>query len=413
LDHRLRPLFNRAFCDALFARFVRRMEDRVGPFPFRVAETPLLMTHALRDLLARYSTEIVGRLSEPRLLERLKQAVPSRYDVPGMDELPNCVQVDFAVTREADGTFGGRVVELQAFPSLYALMSVMADAWTEELNLISGMEGKWSCFIGMDKEPALELMRRAILGGEAPEDVVLVDLAPEQQKTSPDFAATRLLFGVDSVCVTRLVKDGRRLLRELPGGGRREVRRIYNRMVFDELDVKGAKVPFRWTDDLDVTWCSHPNWYWVWSKYALPFLEHEAVPTAVFLSELESIPPDLSLYVLKPLFSFAGSGVVVDVTREAIERVPSYQRGQWVLQRKIDYAAALPMPDGSGVKAEVRVMLIRPPGEQRLVPLICLVRLSRGKMLGVDFNKNLTWVGGSVGLWHDTDSGLPLSGDAP
>lgn len=401
MDPARRPLFNAAFNQALFDDYLSRLQARVGPVPFQVAETPLLMTHDLRDLLARQSKEIVAQLSQPALFAKLRGAVPARYDVPGMDALPNCVQVDFALTRGASGQMEGRVVELQAFPSLYALMPMMSDAWAVTLNRIPGLEGDWSWAIGRSREAALAIVRETIVAGCDPLEVALVDLTPHAQKTSPDFEATRQLFGVESVCVSELVKKGRSLFRRRAGSGATlvPVKRIYNRMVFDELEVKKAVVPFNWNEELDVTWCSHPNWYWVWSKYALPSLDHPAVPRARFVSELEQLPEDLTRYVLKPLFSFAGAGVVVDVAREHLDQIPLEQRGQWVLQEKIDYAEAIRMPDGNGVKAEVRVMLARPPGAAELVPLICLVRLSRGKMLGVDFNRGLTWVGGSVGMW--------------
>jgi hypothetical protein len=398
MDPQRRPLFNAAYSDALFHRYLGRLERDFQHIPFQVAETPLLMTHGLRDELARYAMEIVGQLSEPARLSKLKQAIPPRYNVPGMDALPNCVQVDFALTQGANGQLTGRVVELQAFPSLYALMTYFTDSWAIELNQIKGLEGDWTCFINQTREQAMELMRQAIVADCDPREVVLVDIEPEKQKTAPDFEATRLLFGVEPCCVTKLKVDGKKLYRER-NGERVPVKRIYNRMVFDELEVKQAAVPFHWNDELDITWCSHPNWYWTWSKFALPHLDHPAVPRARFLSELKEIPSDLQNYVLKPLFSFAGSGVVIDVTREAVEKVPAEQRHGWVLQDKITYADAIRMPDGNGVKAEVRVMLIRPPKAEKLVPLIPLVRLSRGKMLGVDFNKGLTWVGGSVGMF--------------
>lgn len=398
MDPRRRPLFNAAYSPQFFNQFMNRLENRLGNFPFRVAETPLILTHQLRDLLAKNASEIVGQLSEPKLLATLKKAIPAHYDMPGMDPLPNCVQVDFALTRAPDGSLEGKVIELQAFPSLYALMSEMADAWGEQLNTVDPLRDEWSCFIGMNRAQAMDLMGRMLLGGEKPEDVVLVDYEPEKQKTSPDFVATKKLFGIDSVCITKIVKQGRQLFREKDGKLVR-IKRIYNRMVFDELEVKGVKAPFAWTDDLDVTWASHPNWYWVWSKYALPHLNHPAVPRARYLSELKEVPADLSKYVLKPLFSFAGTGVVIDVTREDIDKVPAEQRDKWVLQEKIEYAPAVIDPDGKGVKAEVRVMLLRPPEDTKLTPLICLVRLSRGKMIGVDHNKDATWVGGSVGIW--------------
>jgi hypothetical protein len=279
------------------------------------------------------------------------------------------------------------------------MMVAFARVWTDVLQSVPEMEGPWSCCVLPDAR-AIRLLGDTILGGENPESVVLVDFEPGQQKTRPDFVATRQLFGVDSVCPTELVKEGRRLFRQMAGGRKVQVRRIYNRMVFDELEKKSYQLPFAWSDDLDLTWCSHPNWYWVWSKLSLPYLEHPAVPRARFLSDVDTLPEDLSRYVLKPLFSFAGSGVVIDVRPLDVEHIPRQQRGGWLLQEKVSYAPAIRTPDGLEVKAEVRVMLVRPPAAETLVPIIHLVRLSRGKMLGVDQNRGLDWVGASVGLWR-------------
>jgi hypothetical protein len=210
--------------------------------------------------------------------------------------------------------------------------------------------------------------------------------------------ATKQLIGVDAVCPSSLVKDGRRLFRRV-SGELVQVKRIYNRIVFDELQAKKTPLPFSYTDDLDVTWCSHPNWYWTWSKYSLPYVDHPAVPRARYVSELDKVPEDLDRFVLKPLFSFAGAGVKVDVTEADLASIQSADRSGWLLQEKIAYEPALAMPDGSGVKAEVRMMFLRAPDEAEPNLVLNLVRLSRGKMLGVDQNKDLTWVGGSVGIW--------------
>jgi hypothetical protein len=191
LDPKRRLLFNAAYTPELFARVMKRLESGLGPFPFRVAETPLILTHELRDQLARDGVEILKALSEPRRLAELSKAIPPRYDVPRMDELPNCVQVDFALTRAPGGGLQGKVVELQAFPSLYALMVFMADAWAEQLNGIAGLREEWTCLIDMDRDRGLDLMRRTIVGSEDPAQVALVDLEPDRQKTSPDFVATQ------------------------------------------------------------------------------------------------------------------------------------------------------------------------------------------------------------------------------
>lgn len=400
MDSQYRELFNAAYSDELYQAFYKRFEQRAGaPIQFRVAETPLFLTHALRNKLARYAEEIVEQLSEPQRLAAMKTAIPARYDTPGMDPLPNCVQVDFALTRNADGEMDGKVVELQAFPSLYGMMIMQTECWAETLQGVPGLDVDWSWALRHDHATTKRLLRDTIVADADPLETVLVDLQPDQQKTRPDFVATKELFDVDFVCVTDLKKKGRDLFRE-KDGRLVPVRRIYNRMVFDELEAKSTVVPFDWNESLNVTWCSHPNWYWVWSKFSLPYVHHSAMPKTWFLNDIPEIPADLSRYVMKPLFSFAGSGVVIDVTHEHIDAVPREQRSQWVLQEKIDYTPAITMPDGNGVKAEVRIMLVRPPTAEKLEPIICLVRLSRGKMIGVDHNRGLSWVGGSVGMWR-------------
>jgi hypothetical protein len=398
MDPGPRAAFNRAWTPELYARYCQRLEQALGPIPFRLAETPFFIAPALRNALTRSAVEIVHQLARPELLRELMKIIPAKYDTPGMDPLPSCVQVDFAITPAPGGGLEGKVVELQAFPSGHAMMTFFADAWDAELTGQPELAGDWTCCL-LPRADALALMRDTILGGERPEHVALVDFEPHQQKTVPDFVATEKLFGVESACATELVKKGRKLYRR-KGDELIPVRRIYNRMVFDELEKKGYQLPFEWNEELDVTWCSHPNWYWPWSKYSLPFLDHPAVPRATFLSDLKEVPADLSRYVLKPLFSFAGAGVVIDVTPQDLATVPVAQRHDWVLQEKIVYAPAIHAPDGTEVKAEVRVMLLRPPGAPELRPLVHLVRLSRGKMLGVDQNRGLTWVGASVGLWR-------------
>ena len=394
--------FNAAYGPDFYRKYLERFERRVGcKIPFRVAETPLFFTRALCDRLERSANEIVQQISNPALIAKLKVAIPPALDVPGMDALPNCVQVDFAITRGADGELEGKVVELQAFPSLYALMVLQAEVMSEMLAEMPGLDRNWSIyFSGLDRASFTEHFRRAVLADEAPENVVLLDLDPPSQKTYPDFLATKELTGIDSICPTTLIRDGRKLLRKVDGR-LVQVRRIYNRVVFDELEVKKVELPFKYTDDLDVSWCSHPNWYWTWSKYTLPSIDHPAVPRARTVASLERIPDDLENYVLKPLFSFAGSGVKVDPTRADIDAIPEEQREGWLLQEKITYEPGLIMPTGEGVKGEVRMMFLRAPGDAAPKLVLNLVRLSRGKMLGVDQNRGVaqTWSGGTVALF--------------
>ena len=393
-----RRLYNQAFSPEFYEQYRNRLQAEVGPIPYRLAESPLFIPPSTRDRIFRYTKEIIEQLAEPHRLDKARAAIPPEYNVPGQDDAPDVMTVDFAVVRGEDGELDGRVVELQAFPSLFAFTMIQARIIDEMVKIPEAANG-FHCFApGYNFDNALALFRRTLLGSHSPEEVVLLEIEPNQQKTLPDFVATQSLTGVDPVCVTEVIKEGRQLFR-MKGGRKLPIRRIYNRVVFDELQRKNPPMAFKFTDDLDVTWCPHPNWYWMWSKHSLPMLEHPAVPKATPVSQLKEIPADLENYVLKPLFSYAGAGVKVDPTREDVAQIPADQRDGWILQKKIVYAREMFTPEGHGVAAEIRVLCLRDQGQKLPMPLMNLVRLSRGKMLGVDFNKGLDWVGSSVAIW--------------
>jgi hypothetical protein len=393
-----RRAYNQLFSAQFYEQYRNRLQSAVGPVPYRLAESPLFIPPATRDRIFRHTREIIAQLAEPERLARARTAVPKEFDVPGQDSAPDVMTVDFAVVRGADGELDGQVVELQAFPSLFAFTMIQTRIFDEMVKLPEVSQG-FHCFApGYDYDSALALLRRALLAGHTPEEVVLLEIEPKSQKTLPDFVATQTLTGIEPVCVTEVLREGRQLYR-MKEGRKLPIRRIFNRVVFDELQRKNPPMAFKFTDDLDVTWCPHPNWYWMWSKFSLPMLNHPAVPKATPLSQLKQVPADLENYVLKPLFSYAGAGVKVDPTAEDIAQVPADQRDGWILQRKITYAREMFTPEGAGVAAEIRVLCLKDQGQSLPQPFMNLVRLSRGKMLGVDFNKGLDWVGSSVALW--------------
>ncbi len=395
MDPHLRRLFNEQFTQQRYEWYARELSRRLGcEVEFRLAESPVFLPDDFKARIVRAANEIVEQLSDPKRLEKMKRAIPGQWNVPAMDALPNFTQVDFAVVDEG-GTLVPKLIELQGFPSLTALQVVQRDVWNDALRTMRGLDGPWSCwFSGYDRDGFLDLARRTIAGDHDPREVILMDIDPPAQKTYSDFAATRLLFGVDAVDPRSLVKRGRNLFR----ADGTPVKRIYNRVVFDELIRKKIQPPFDYRDDLDVEWTPHPNWYWTWSKYSLPFLDHPTVPKAMFVSELPRAPEELSRFVLKPLFSFAGGGVNVDPSAQDLAEIPEDERDRWCIQEKIEYAPALRAVDGGGVKVEIRMMFLRPDHEPRPILAQNLVRLSRGKMMGVDFNKAFTWVGSSVAL---------------
>lgn len=404
MDPRLRALFNEHYSDALPARMQALLDERLARprFGFRLAETPLFLTPALRDRCAATAREILEQISKPEIIAACQAAIPERYRTPRPDPLPHFLAVDLALVRGASGAIEPRLIELQGFSSLYGMTYVQSRVWSDLLAEMPGMPGSFTAlFHGLDEERYLNLLRATIVADAAPEEVILLDLDPQTQKTVPDFHATARFLGVRSVCVSELKREGRRLFAPMPDGGMVPVRRILHRVVFDELERRNVPMCFDYRDDLDVVWAAHPIWYWVWSKYTLPFLRHPAAPRTWRLSEMERLPDDLRNYILKPIFSFAGRGVVVDLDRAAIEAIAPEERAHYLLQEKVEYAPALIAPDGSGVKAEIRMMFLRPEGAYDMTLAINLARLSRGKMHGVDHNKGLSWVGSSVALWPE------------
>jgi hypothetical protein len=395
MDPALRQAFNAAFRDDTYQALLRHLDAEVGHHvPFRISETPIFLTAELARELVEAAHDVLAQVTAPLYLAAAERAVPAELSVPGEGDHPICLQIDFALASGTDGAVVPQLIELQAFPSLYGFQWLLDRLYREHYALPPELT---PFFGGLDADGYVERLREAIVDGCDPEQVVLLEIAPEEQKTRPDFAATERLLGVRAVCVTDVVERGGRLFyrrdgREVP------IARLYNRVIFDELLRKGLPLEPVFRRPLEVSWVGHPNWYFKISKFSLPFLTGRWCPLAHFVSELERVPEDLGSYVLKPLYSFAGVGVEMDVT---VERLRGLERpAEWILQRKVEYAPAIATPDGPA-KAEVRMMFLwtdRP----RLVNN--LVRMSKGAMMGVDFNKEKTWVGASV-AYHRADGG--------
>ena len=390
----LRSAFNASWTESAYETYKERLAESAGSeIGFRVCESPVFLPPALRDAMVQGALEIWTDLLRPEALERSKAAVPPEFDVPASDDHPLFAQADFAIA-QVEGGLAPRLIELQGFPSLYAFQLLQGRLC---LDMVPG-HGEPLEFLlsGLDDVGYRRLLGDAILGSHAAENVVLLDLDPPGQGTYPDFAATEKLFGIRAVCPTDVTKSGRELWYERDGE-RTRILRVYNRLIVDEIVEKKVELPFRFTEELDVEWAGHPNWFFRWSKHALPGLRHPLVPEARLLSDFDHVPDDLSQWVLKPLFSFSGSGVKVDVTPQDLAAVPEKDRASTLLMRKVDYAPVIEAPDGGRSRVEVRVMFVWRDGKP--VPVTMLARLSQGKMMGVKFNRDRTWVGSTSCLW--------------
>jgi len=391
----LRHQFNDSFTPEKYRSFLRRVDEACGtPVQFRLSETPCFFPKPLLDQMVSDGQELIRQLVDnPAYLAKSDEAVPAEFRVPNEAAHPMFVQVDFGLVRDARGELQPKLVELQAFPSLYAYQPSLADAYIDVYGLDRQLKYLLS---GLDSSSYHELLRRAIVGSHDPENVILMEIDPAHQKTLPDFLLTEKILGVKTVDIVDIKKDGSRLYYER-GGKRIPIRRIYNRAIVDELERKHVKLAFDWRDDLDVEWAGHPNWYFRISKFSIPYLKHASVPKTWFLDRLEGIPADLENFALKPLYSFAGLGVIISPTKQDIAAIPAERRPYYILQQRMNFAPVIATPFG-GTKAEVRVMYV---WLDELMPVMTIIRTGRGLMMGVDHNKNMEWVGASAGLYLD------------
>jgi hypothetical protein len=394
----LRKKFNEKFTAEKYQAFLQRVDDTCGTHvQFRLCETPCFFPKQLIDRMAENGKDLIRQLVEnPEYRARSEASIPAEFRVPNEAAHPMFVQVDFGLVRDMQSALQPKLVELQAFPSLYAYQPVLAQAHIGVYGLerFSGNGGLNYLLSGLDPVSYRSLLRRAIVADHDPENVILMEIHPEQQKTLPDFLLTETMLGIRTVDITGIRREGHRLYYERDGK-RVPIRRIYNRAIVDELERKGVTLAFDWRDDLDVEWAGHPNWYFRISKFSIPYLKHKSVPKTWFLDRLETIPDDLENYALKPLYSFAGLGVVIAPTREDIAAIPDEKRPDYILQERLHFEPVIETPCG-GTKAEVRVMYV---WLDELTPVLTIVRMGRGLMMGVDHNKNMEWVGASAGLY--------------
>jgi hypothetical protein len=388
----LRRAFNERFTAEGYRRFLDDVARRAGvPIEFRISETPCFLPASLMSELAGTGRELIEQLTgNPDYLRASDATIPPAFNAPGEGDHPLFVQVDFGLVRDAGGRLRPKLVEMQAFASLYALQPAMAEAYRDawelprELDLFLG---------GLTRESYDALLGRALLNGHDPENVVLMEIDPEHQKTRPDFALTETQYGIRAVDIGEIVRDGRSIFYRRDGA-LVPIARIYNRTILDELIRKGLTPPFDYRDELDVEWAGHPNWYFRISKFSLPWLRHECVPRSWFLSELERLPDHRDDYVLKPLYSFAGAGITFGPTDAEIDAIPSGDRDKYLLQERVRFEPVIETPEGK-TQVEIRMMYL---WIDRLTPVLPLLRMGRGKMMGVDQNRNLSWVGASAGL---------------
>jgi len=386
----LRKKYNSEFTLKKYEAFLKDINTSLKyPVDFRISETPLFLSDDLKKKLLNACDDLCKQVTSSEFKLKMKNAVPSHLNILGETDHPEFFVFDFAICKNGStGEFYPKLIELQGFPTLYGYQYFFEKKLKNHFDI---PEDFTLYFNGITPDKYIEILRDVIIADYDPTNVILLEIEPEKQKTRVDFAATEKLLGIREVCISDVIKHGK-VLYYKKNGIEIPIERIYNRVIFDELSRTERKFNFDLKEELNVTWAPHPNWFYKMSKYSLPVLKGESVPNCFYLRDLTSYPDNLENYVLKPLFSFAGLGVKIDVTKQMLDEIKDPEN--YILQEKVEYTPLIETPD-EFAKAEIRMMFIY---DKEPILVNNLVRQSKGKMLGVDFNKNKTWVGGTAAL---------------
>lgn len=393
----MRKWFNERFTSEKYQAYLDEMNAKhPGKLDFRVAETPIFVDKAFTEKILSACEAITDVITQYNFKTLTNHAIPADIKVSSENNHTHFIAFDFGICENEQGELEPQLIEMQGFPTLFAYQVYHTEVTRKHFNIPDNYD---SYLNGFTKETYLDLLKEVIVGDCNTENVILLEILPHQQKTRIDFYCTEDYLHIPIVCLTELIKEGNKLYYQKEGK-KIQVKRIYNRVIFDDLQQQTpaiqemGKILF---EELDVEWIPHPNWFYRISKYTLPFIKHPFVPETSFLSDLIKMPDDLENYVLKPLFSFAGQGVVIDVTKKDIDAVTD--PNNWILQRKVKYADVIITPD-IPAKAEIRIFYFWKEGALRPVATHNLARLSKGKMIGVRYNKDKDWVGGSLAYFE-------------
>ncbi len=388
-----RQQFNAEYSTEKYNALKAELAKRAGTEAlFRVSESPIFLTKVFKEKLEDACNSIISQIKK-MTPEELDQAVPEQCRVPNDHHQPHFLAIDFGICKNPEtGEIEPQLIELQAFPTLYAFQEEYEEVVSDLFPFLKDLR------TSLPKKEYIAYLKEVIVGDENPENVVLMEIHPEKQKTSIDFALTEKYLGITTVCLTKVKKQGKKLFYE-KDGKLIPIHRIYNRVIFDELDhIPNLKTEFDFREEVDVTWVTHPNWFFKVSKYILPHLEHQYIPKSFFLSEFPSTER-LEDFVLKPLFSFAGAGVNLDPTPADLDAISDKEN--FIMQRKVFYEPLFEDTHGDFSKSEIRMLYLWKEDEENPLLMDNLARMTKVAMANVDFNKkDAIWIGSSLAFFE-------------
>lgn len=392
-----RAQFNSNFTEEKYQNFLQSFENEFGEkIGFRVSETPVFIEKTLREKIFDACDGILNQLQAIDFEKVAQKYLPENLKTPKRSKKPHFIAIDFGMCESENGEIEPQLIELQAFPSLFAYQVELGKQYLSHYDI---NENNYFYFLNNFKENEyVETMKRVLLGNENAENVILLEIFPEKQKTNVDFWATEKYFEIPTVCLTKIIKEGNKIFYHDKNGNKIQIKRIYNRVIFDELNqIENLQTQFNVTDNVEVEWITHPDWFFIISKAILPLLKHKNVPKSYYVNDFPATE-NLENYVLKPLFSFAGKGVNLNPTQDDLEKIE--EKHNFILQKKVVYQPVVLSPEGKKSKVEIRILYVWENDEPKPTPVINLARMSKGEMINVSHNTNDNWIGGSIAFFE-------------
>lgn len=394
----IRKKFNAGYKEEYYKNLQQEVLETFGePCRFRISETPVFIDKDLKKKVFDACEAIIKQLDSIDLATIREQFIPKELQSPAALRKPHFLAIDFALCTGKNGEIVPQLIELQAFPSLFFYQPFLGKAYLK--NYPNFPKGDFHYFFSdLNEQTYVEELRKLILNGHPAEEVILMEIFPEKQKTLIDFTATKQALGIETVCMTKISKEGKQLF-YTKNGQKTPIKRIYNRVIVDELkNITDLKTQFQLTDDLDVEWVTHPDWFFIISKCILPILEHKYIPKSYYLNDF---PEDLVLsnYVLKPLFSFAGKGINLHPDAQTINDITDKQN--YILQKKVEYAPLIKTNTEKNSKVELRILYIWDKEQDKLKPVINLTRMSKGELINVSYLTEDSWIGSSISFFEE------------
>lgn len=397
MNQSARKAFNESYSNEKYQEMLQEVQNEFpDDLDFRIAETPVFVDRALKTKLLLACNDIIDTIQKPNFKDKTEAAIPQQFQFKNESEHPSFLAIDFAVCKDENGELEPQLIELQGFPSLFAYQSYLSGKYKKHF----AVPNEYSAFFNrLNNFSYQQEMSRFIKSQDSSKNTILLEVFPSKQKTRLDFTLSKAFWNIDVVCITELIFEGNELF-YLKEGQKTKIDRIYNRIIFDDIERNFVNlIPL--VGQLrasDVQWIAHPNWFYRVSKFCMPLIKSKYVPACFYLNEVDTTKLDLEQFVLKPLFSFAGAGVKIDLSKADIDAIED--KSNYMLQQKVAYEPVIEKPDGTLIKVELRMLFIWEEGKSKPKLMTNLARLSRGKMIGVDYNKDFDWVGGSSAFFE-------------